>query len=339
MGLLCMNMGIPNGIDTFCLHVSLPGNPHFVLCYCTYTIVCNFEISCQIMPVHCTRAVANSLLEKLFDDQQTVNSAKLQKLIYFAHGWHLAITGTPLLDEQVQAFPFGVVISSIYHQCREFGISPIISLLKEFDIESSKWVEPQVAGDDFVDSLLDKIVEQYGHLSASQLSNKSHGHGTPWAETWGNGQRRDKTETIIEDEIIREHFRQEINKIKPAGKTNLLHIKIGDIVIDSETFDDRQDELTALEMSEYAHSSTWPSFKKGDRKWKKIKEYAVLWNTSKQKGIIKLTLIDNVDYKIVVTSSHELELLANIFRHEKTVYYNLTSGSIASGWIPLSKET
>jgi uncharacterized phage-associated protein len=290
------------------------------------------------MPVHSTKAIANSLLQRLFDEKQTANSVKLQKLIYFAHGWHLAITGTQLIDEPVLAFPFGVAFSTVYHHCREYGISPITSPLTEFDGSLSKWMEPQVLNDELTDSLLDKIVEQYGTLSGIQLSNMSHMPGTPWDKTRNSVIGSGETEIGIEDELIREHFRSEINRGKPASKRNYLQIKIEDIALDAILFNDTPDELTAQELSEYAQSSAWPSFKKGDRKWKKVKDYAVLWNAGKHKGIIKLTLMDNVDYKIVVTSIHELEFLANIFRHEKTVYYNLTSGSIASGWIPLSRE-
>lgn len=82
----------------------------------------------------------------------------------------------------------------------------------------------------------------------------------------------------------------------------------------------------------------WLAFIEDDKKWKKIDHYALLWNTNKHKGIIKILLEDGVDYKIVVKSAREFEMIANVFRIEKSVYYNLISGSIASSWTPMSGE-
>ena len=288
------------------------------------------------MPIHSTKAIANSLLKRLLSEKQNANSIKLQKLIYFAHGWHLAITGMPLIDERIQAHPYGVVVASIHHSCREFGTDAITSFLTEFDKILTKWIEPAVMRDDLVDDLLDKIVEQYGHLNAIQLANLSHAGGTPWEKTWNHEVRPDNGAVSIEDDLIETSFKYEVNKARPASQVNFLQIKTGDIVLATESLDSAPDELTSRELAEY--SSVWPSFGIGDKKWKRVKNYAMLWNPRKQKGIIKLTLADNVEYKIVVTSPVEFNALGDIFRHEKSVYYNLTSGSIASGWIPLSKE-
>ena len=50
-----------------------------------------------------------------------VSPMKLQKLVYFAHGWHLAIHNRPLVNEQVEAWKFGPVFSDLYHQIKSFG--------------------------------------------------------------------------------------------------------------------------------------------------------------------------------------------------------------------------
>ena len=72
--------------------------------------------------------------------------------------------------------------------------------------------------------------------------------------------------------------------------------------------------------------------------WKEIKNYALLWDSKKHKGIIKVLLVDDVYYKIVVKSAKELNAIANILREEKNLSYNIISGSIACGWKPSSDE-
>ncbi len=84
--------------------------------------------------------------------------------------------------------------------------------------------------------------------------------------------------------------------------------------------------------------SEWLSFDDDEKTWRKIRDYALLWNARKRRGIIKILLQDDVDYKLVVRSAKEFEAIANILRVEKTVYYNIISGSIASAWQSISDD-
>ena len=59
-------------------------------------------------------AVANEFLHLAHRDDRPITPLKMQKLVYFAHGWHLAITGAPLISEPIQAWQYGPVISSLY---------------------------------------------------------------------------------------------------------------------------------------------------------------------------------------------------------------------------------
>ena len=72
--------------------------------------------------------------------------------------------------------------------------------------------------------------------------------------------------------------------------------------------------------------------------WEIVKAYALLWNSKKHKGIIKVVLEDGSDHKIVVKSASELNTLGNILRNEQPVHYNKQSGSIASAWELIKDE-
>ena len=63
--------------------------------------------------------------------------------------------------------------------------------------------------------------------------------------------------------------------------------------------------------------------------WKDIKNYALLWDSKKRKGIVKVLLEDDVYYKIIVKSASELNAIGSILRKEKHLSYNIVSGSIA----------
>jgi len=72
--------------------------------------------------------------------------------------------------------------------------------------------------------------------------------------------------------------------------------------------------------------------------WKRIEAYAMLWNSRKHRGIIKIVITDGSEYKIKVKSSTEFDALANILRYEKPVNYNTESGAVASGWEPIRED-
>src|SRR5690242_19451838 len=71
------------------------------------------------------KAVANEFLKLAKEEHRTLSPMQVIKLVYLAHGWYLAITGRPLLDERVQAWRFGPVVPSIYHEFKKYGNGPI----------------------------------------------------------------------------------------------------------------------------------------------------------------------------------------------------------------------
>ena len=130
-------------------------------------------------------AVANYFLEKAWSENKTISPMKIQKLVYFAHGWHWVLTDKPLIDERVQAWTYGPVIQSLYHGFKEYGNSNITNLLfgtwKEPDSHKIIFGFPRVDSDDRpVIALLDRIWEVYGPLTAIQLSNMTHTEDGPW---------------------------------------------------------------------------------------------------------------------------------------------------------------
>src|SRR4051812_39910789 len=72
-------------------------------------------------------AIANEFLRLAKEDKAQISPLKLQKLVYFAHGWYLALAGKPLIEERVQAWQFGPVIPTLYREFKRYGNSPIAS--------------------------------------------------------------------------------------------------------------------------------------------------------------------------------------------------------------------
>ena len=178
-----------------------------------------------------SRAVANYFLELAEKHAGTsLSPMKLQKLVYYAHGWWLALTGEPLIDEQVMAWKFGPVIPSLYREFRSFGNAPIRDYAysparggrvgPNRGRESEKILPtihdcPEAA--DRVRRLLDRIWEVvYGDYTAIQLSNATHQPGTPWHEVYTQYQGDIPKHTNIPAELIKGHFRALARPKTPA---------------------------------------------------------------------------------------------------------------------------
>jgi len=146
-----------------------------------------------------SKTIANNFLQWDFTDgSASITPMKLQKLVYMAHGWHLAIHNEPLIEEQFEAWPYGPVEDTLYHIFKQFRNSPITQYAKTWvgDKEVS-----YVANSDKFKAVFDAVVNKYGAFSALKLSALTHMPGTPWSQTRASGQ------TYISNDLIREHFR------------------------------------------------------------------------------------------------------------------------------------
>lgn len=138
-----------------------------------------------------SKAIANYFLELAKDSEELLTPMKLQKLIYFAHGWHLAIYDEPLISETVEAWRFGPVVPSIYHEFKNYGSGTISGFATEFDLNDdddslslTSYIPTINQNDGKVIALLKKIWEIYGKYSGITLSNLTHKDDSPWAKVW-----------------------------------------------------------------------------------------------------------------------------------------------------------
>lgn len=149
------------------------------------------------------KAVANFFLEIAKQEHSEVTPMKLLKLVYFAHGWHLGLTGMPLIDETVEAWKFGPVVPSLYHHFKGFGMGPITRLAYEATLDCIS--TPRLPEKPGLTTFLKKIWEVYGKLEAVELSNITHLPDSPWTVVWEKTGKEIKG-TDIPNEAIKAHF-------------------------------------------------------------------------------------------------------------------------------------
>ena len=155
------------------------------------------------------KAVANHFLDFGRTRESKISPLKIQKLVYISHGWHLALSGgEPLVsDEYVEAWQYGPVFPSVYHEFKHYGASPILDYATDYELVRSKFklVTPRVETDDVnAVALLGKIWKVYGDFSGTQLSGMTHAPGTPWDIVWN--QNKGMRNVHIPNKLICDHY-------------------------------------------------------------------------------------------------------------------------------------
>lgn len=118
-------------------------------------------------------AVANELLRLAQEERVQLTNMQLQKLVFFSHGYHLALQNEPLYYEETRAWPFGPVIPNLYEHLQQYGSSSVTSYLP-----SSEALNEQQR------SIIRLVWDAYKQYDAWRLSDISHRPGSPWEKTW-----------------------------------------------------------------------------------------------------------------------------------------------------------
>jgi uncharacterized phage-associated protein len=127
----------------------------------------------------------------LSDEEESISNLKLQKLLYYAQGIHLALTGDALFSENITAWAHGPVVVPVYHRFKEHGAQGI-PRPDSADIS---------AVTDSARSILDEVWSAYGQFSAWRLREMTHAE-PPWRNT--------AQSAIIDLELMREYFSTQI---------------------------------------------------------------------------------------------------------------------------------
>jgi uncharacterized phage-associated protein len=144
------------------------------------------------------QSIANAFIELARSKQKLLTNMQVQKLVYFAHGWHLAITGNPLIRDAVKAWNFGPVIPPLYNALKKYGNGTMDEIIPG---------HPPPDREGFASELIGRIMEIYGHLSGPKLSAITHLDGSPWDITY----KKEKF-SIIDNDLIKNYFKGLIKK-------------------------------------------------------------------------------------------------------------------------------
>ena len=137
---------------------------------------------------HPAVTIANSILGVVENAGKTVDPMRIQKLVYFTHGWHLGLGHGPLASSRLEAWQWGPVFPDLYHAVKRWGRQPILDRIPVFRASRNGrngWIGGLTApslppGETFALQLVERVWNVYGHLSGPAMSQLTHMPGTPW---------------------------------------------------------------------------------------------------------------------------------------------------------------
>lgn len=157
------------------------------------------------MSTYSASLVANAFLYKARKTGASVTHMKLQKLVFFLHAWSLALKGGSFVGERPEAWPYGPVFDTLYHELKSFGAGEINAYLTQMNGNTGELsAQIPVLTDGEFWGLLDQVWDRYSHFSAPQLSSLTHEAGSPWDKT------RQAKAVIIKDDLVRDYYRSKI---------------------------------------------------------------------------------------------------------------------------------
>jgi len=152
------------------------------------------------------RAVANFLLDYADQIGRPVSNLALQKIVYFCHGWYLAVFDRPLIEEPVQAWEHGPVFKSLYRSFKSAGNAPI-----NFRATTMNYVEgkEEVIRSEFdpeTAKFLLNVFDAYSRYRPGQLRQITHLPDGPWKQVWEDARKRPQPGMKISNDSIKAYF-------------------------------------------------------------------------------------------------------------------------------------
>lgn len=153
---------------------------------------------------------------------------RLHKMLYFAQGHALERFGRPLFGDEIKAWDFGPVVSSIYERSQRNSNAQVLPVLasKDFDLYS-------IPMDDF-QLILDVFVE-YDRYTTSKLCTMSHDPNGPWYSHY-NAHSNNTIPTMEIADYFRKHNRPIgiDTLLSSANVSGYIDEKAGAIVLPAE---------------------------------------------------------------------------------------------------------
>lgn len=144
---------------------------------------------------------------KFFLSKESMSPKKLQKMVYYAYGWTLALLNNAvddlefhLFSNRIEAWIHGPVIPDLYQEYKSYGWQ---------DVPKCNAAVEQAFSSDVLD-ILEQVWDAYGSFSANQLEMFSH-QEAPWRNAREGVPAYAASSNVISDKDMFVFFNEQAN--------------------------------------------------------------------------------------------------------------------------------
>jgi len=145
------------------------------------------------------QVVADRFVDLCLDHGDLLTNLQLQKFLYYAQSWHLALYDQSLFPDRFEAWIHGPTQPEVYTHFRPFGPGPI-------DRPSVRVVLPPRVEDHLRD-----VLEAYGGFSAFDLERLSQ-EELPWQEARGGLAADEPSTAVINTATMRRYYKARLDE-------------------------------------------------------------------------------------------------------------------------------
>ena len=139
-------------------------------------------------------SVADYLITQMREHGDPITNKKLQKLLYYAQGWFLALYDEQLFFDPIEAWTHGPVVPDVWQRFRDSEWRPIMDEI----------VPPEFP--EQVTEHLDEVLIVYGTLEAYELELLTH-QEKPWQIARGDLPHDAPCNNTIEHDHMRDFYK------------------------------------------------------------------------------------------------------------------------------------
>jgi uncharacterized phage-associated protein len=129
---------------------------------------------------------------------------KLQKLLYYAQAWYLAMHDEPMFQAQFEGWVHGPVCRDVYERFRHVARNPI---------PPEDATSDPVELDDNAHAFLDEVWDSYGQYTAPKLERMTH-EEDPWLNARMGLAADEEGHNLLDEDCMRHYYRARMHARK-----------------------------------------------------------------------------------------------------------------------------
>ncbi len=148
--------------------------------------------------------IADYFIWKSQQEDKPVTNKKLQKLLYYAQAWSLALNNKKIFKEDIEAWVHGPAVREVYGTYKKYGFSYIKKEITESAIKDITNQDRR---------LLDEIWSVYGKYDADYLEMLSHSED-PWQEARAGLDADAGSSNVIDPDLMKTFYSAKLAKAR-----------------------------------------------------------------------------------------------------------------------------